>query len=522
MFMQLLKRITAVVVVAVLCCAMGACGSKKEKVVVDIEGLTDAQKAIVITAESYFLRGNRAQYDMGSLVKGVERRLVKRKYPEDYTSQNRGYTDCSGFVYDVYWHALGIEVSGGSAWTKTYADQKMYRVLRERPIADEFDKLSEEELETKRQEFANALQPGDIIVQRYQGDESGHAMLYVGNGMYIHSSGSSYDKENMVEKFEEEGTYLYDPIENFYNPEHRRYLFDKATYTILRPLEGFNGVIPETTLTRMGVMRGIMAEKLASHTYGQTVNVDEIVTFTFRLENNSNIKKTLTVTDTVPANTAYIEGAQTVNGDQLAWTVTVPAEGTAEVSYTVKVTGAAGNIIKGSGAVEGIAVECPAVTVGNTLTKSQQETLVGQIQVSKELRGAAWVNALYTAATGKAAFADGITEETLVNKVFVDWISEWTFDSEAELSGMIAPNLYGGSKVTELLAKGEQAAARTRMVEKEYLLVGDVILTNDALYVFIGDGLLNTLTAETVSLDVLERLLVKDYFAVLRPSLMNE
>ena len=519
--MKAAKCLVALLTVAALCIAMSACGAKTEKVVVDIDGLTEAQKAIAITTESYFLRGNRAQYDMNSLVKGLSRRLVKRKYPEDYTSQNRGYTDCSGFVYDVYWHALGVELASGSPWTKTYADQKLYRVLRERPIANKFSELSEDELEAKRLEFANALQPGDIIVQRYKGDESGHAMLYVGNGMYIHSSGSSYDKTNKVEKFEENGTYLYDPIENFYDPTHRRYLFDKATYTILRPLEGFNGVIPETTLTRMGVMRGIVAEKLASHTYGQTVNVGEEITFTFRFENASNVKKTLTVTDTVPENTTYVTGAQTVNGDQLAWTVTVPAEGTAEVSYTVKVTGAAGNTVKGNGAVEGIAVECPAITIGNTLTKDQQDTLAAQAKVSTDLRGTAWVNAMYTAATGKAAFADGITEETLTNTVFVDWISDLMLDREGELFSMVAPNLYGGNKVAELIATGDEAIARTRMVEKEYLIIGDVIVTDNALYVFVGDGLLNTLTAEIVSLDVLGSLLGNSHFAVLRPSLIN-
>ena len=324
-----------------------------------------------------------------------------------------------------------------------------------------------------------------------------------------------------MEKFEENGTYLYDPIENFYDPTHRRYLFDKATYTILRPLEGFNGEIPETTLTRMGVMRGIVAEKLASHTYGQTVNVGEEITFTFRFENASNVKKTLTVTDTVPENTTYVTGAQTVNGDQLAWTVTVPAEGTAEVSYTVKVTGAAGNTVKGTGAVEGIAVECPAITIGNTLTKAQQDTLAAQAKVSIDLRGTAWVNAMYTAATGKAAFADGITEETLTNTVFVDWISDLMLDREGELFSMVAPNLYGGNKVAELIATSDEAIARTRMVEKEYLIIGDVIVTDNALYVFVGDGLLNTLTAETVSLDVLGSLLGNSYFAVLRPSLIN-
>jgi predicted small lipoprotein YifL len=72
-------------------------------VVANTEGMTDLQKAIVVTAESYYLRGKYAQYDQYDLTKkssagieNVNRRLVGVKAPEDYTAQNYGYTDCSG------------------------------------------------------------------------------------------------------------------------------------------------------------------------------------------------------------------------------------------------------------------------------------------------------------------------------------------------------------------------------------------------------------------------------------------
>ena len=519
--MARIRRFIALIVALALGVAMCACAPKEEKVVVDTEGLTEVQKAIVLTAESFYLRGSRAQYDMGSLSSGLARRVVQQKAPEDYTSQNRGYTDCSGFAFDVYWQALGIEISSSTAWTKTLADQKLYRVLRERPISQKFDTLSEEELQAKQKEFADTLQPGDLIVQRYAGDESGHVMLYVGNGMFMHSSGNSYNAGEKKERFEENGTFLYDPIEQFYDPSHRRYLFDKATYTILRPLDGFSGEIPQATLTRMSTMRGIMAEKLSSHTKGQTVNPNDEITFTFHLENASNFKKTVTITDTVPANATYVAGAQTVEDDQLSWTVTVPAKGEADVSYTVKVTGAAGETVKGNGAVEGIAVECPAVTIGNTLSKTQQQALIEKAKQGSQLCGIARVNELYIAATGKAAFADDATEETIPGTVFSEWISDRLLDREGNLFPMVAPNLYGGKSVIELFPKGDEGNARTRAVETEYLIVGDIIFTDGEWYVFLGDSLLNTLTAESVSTDVMESFLGNQYFAVLRPSLMQ-
>ena len=109
----------------------------KQTALVNTEGMTDLQKAIVVTAESYYLRGNYAQYDMGTLVNPqqtdkVERRITGFKAPEDYTRQHTGYNDCSGFVYDVYKTALGMTISASTPWTKTYTTSS-YVILKETP-----------------------------------------------------------------------------------------------------------------------------------------------------------------------------------------------------------------------------------------------------------------------------------------------------------------------------------------------------------------------------------------------------
>ena len=85
----------------------------EQQVLINTEGMTDLQKAVVITAESYYLRGRYMQYSQGRRTPGV-------KTPEDYTSQYAGYTDCSAFVHDVYRFALGVDISGGSPLTENY------------------------------------------------------------------------------------------------------------------------------------------------------------------------------------------------------------------------------------------------------------------------------------------------------------------------------------------------------------------------------------------------------------------
>ena len=497
----------------------------KQTVVVNTEGMTDLQKAIVITAESYYLRGNYAQYDMGSLYSvsnnKLERRITGFNAPEDYTSQHTGYIDCSGFVCDVYKIALGMRISSGTPWTKTLASSN-YAVLKETPASSGFANMTTEELAAKEKAFTEMLQPGDVIVYRYAGKDAGHAMLYVGNGMMIHSSGNSYDQTNNKEIFEENGTFLYDPIaETLLKEGDRRYLFDKSVYVILRPLAAFKDEIPEATATRMEVMRGIMAEKISSHTYGHTVTPGQEISFTFRFKNHSNMVKTLTVTDTVPEYTTYVSGAQTVNGSTLCWTVSVPAGGSAEVNYTVKVNADApvGKTVRSTSTVCGIAVNCPEVQIGNTLTGEQQAAVTAafnELKGSKD--GVALMNAIYEKACGKTAFAEQ-TISAIWENLVVASTSSCVMNPKATYAPIAVPNLYGGRRVTEVNTGAPSTRMRTRMVTAELLIPGDVVMTQDQLYLYTTEGLWDLQAKEKAADNRLETLLTEDRFVVLRPSL---
>lgn len=363
--MKFLQKSLSLILLLSLILSLASCDSKPEapaepssaplpeqKVLIDTEGMTDLQKAVIITAESYYLRGKYAQYSQGKRACGI-------RAPEDYTEQAVGYTDCSAFVWDVYYFSLGIDMSNGSANTAYYCANPGYAVLYEEPLKDNFAAMSGKEQAAKLKEFRDTLQPGDVIVYRYADGNNGHAMLYVGNGMIIHSTGSD-------SKTEENGTVLYDSIlTTLLSPSSSRSILTKSVYVILRPLLGSNGEIPAHTRQRMELMRGIVAEKLCTHTLNQPVAPGETMTFTFRIRNRSNREKVLTVTDTVPENTTYVSGAQQVNGTQLSWTVTVPAGGSTEVSYCVQVDPSApvGQYIFSNSEVSGIAVNCTVVQI---------------------------------------------------------------------------------------------------------------------------------------------------------------
>ena len=497
----------------------------QQTAVVNTEGMTDLQKAIVITAESYYLRGNYAQYDMGTLYSGskgkIERRITGFNAPEDYTRQHTGYIDCSGFVCDVYKIALGMRISSGTPWTKTLSTSS-YAVLKETPYDSGFTKMTAEQLAAKAQKFTETLQPGDVIVYRYADKDGGHAMLYVGNGMMIHSRGNSYSQTNNKENYEENGTFLYDPIADTLLKEgDRRYLFDKAVYVILRPLAAFKDEIPEATAARMEIMRGIMAEKISSHTYGQNVAPGQEISFTFFFKNHSNMTKTLTVTDTVPEYTTYVSGAQKVDGSTLTWSVSVPAGGSAEVSYTVKVNtdAPAGKTVKSSSTVCGINVNCPEVAIGNTLTQEQQAavaTAFTQLKGSKD--GIALVNAIYEQACGKTVFAEQ-TVSAIWEKIALASASDSIINPNAPYAAILAPNLYGGKQIAAPKTGAPSVRMRTRMVTAELLFPGDVVMAGEALYLYTTEGLWDLQTKEKSADNRLETLIAEDRFVVLRPSL---
>ena len=502
----------------------------EQTVVVNTDGMTDLQKAVCITAESYYLRDKRAQYDQynltkksGSDVLNVTRRLTGVKAPEDYTSQNYGYTDCSGFVYDVYNFALDMPITNGNRNTKAFCEGSIHTILCEYPERD-FGQLTAEELAVKKKEFTDTLQPGDIIVYRKPGNSAGHAMLYVGNGMMIHSTGSTYDFTNAKDKVEKDGTYKYESISTTLLEEsHTRYLFKQYVYIIMRPLNKFESEIPSDTQSRMNLMRGVIAEKLSSHSYGETASPGDIITYTFKIQNASNIEKVLTVTDTLSQYTGYVSGADKANGNTLSWTVTIPAGESKEIVYTVKVNDDAplGEYIVSNSDISGVAVNCQRFKIAKTLSADQQTAIAEKFaELSDELSGIALVNAIYEQVLGKTVF----TQQT-IDEIWADLVTTYTDDyvlnPDGALYDMIAPCLYGGRNMCELDTSTLMVQERTRLLTSGLMIPGDIVIADAALYVYTGEYLIKVSAAKLMNYapSQVQTMLANKRFVVLRPSM---
>ena len=532
----------------------------------DIEGLSEAQRALVATAKAYLLRGYRLQYDSTRLPntyittsdRGEYRWQIGQYNPEDYTTQNWGYIHCAGFTYDVYRTALGVDLGNLFLTKHLIAHFEGGGEVNEKYpyYYNPSVKITEEEKRAIENDFISSLEVGDMILVRRSND-TGHVMLYIGNDTVIHSTGSDYQYDSSSETYEP--TIRYMNIRSYlFDSDSSNYLFDMDGHmehlAVIRPLSEYNieqTPIPENTKNRVNNLGMILSEKLSSHPDGQTVNVGDNVTFTFKIRNFSNEERTLSVVENIGANCTLVmaEGAE-VSGTKLTWSVTVAPRSTVSVSYTVKATGEEGSYIySDSATIGGVLHTCPKVYIKGTLTNSEASAIKRAAEKFKNSNpdgygGIALVNAIYKEAGLDLPFTNANGESLTLSEVgasiFADAFagtdkkSVWTLNTSGEYHGMLVGGLYGGRRMftTQGYTPTEKICSdRARLVREQSLDIGDIIVVkfsdSTALYMYVGTDKLLNLSSSTIkedSYDIDDRLArliaVGNYFAVLRPSQM--
>lgn len=543
-----MKQILSAVLAAVLLLScLAGCSNVPEEQIPDEPTYesrfgSPEQDAIVYTALAYLARGSRIQYDDTRFSQTANPAIYRwqcgKKSPEDYTSQFTGYLNCAAFTYEVYTEALNYDI-GAYTTSKLVKKVTEERIYTYEPSGDE---TTEEKAEVEAA-FRSNLAVGDIIVARYR-DGGGHAMLYVGTEVLsaydgefdvIHSTGGNYNYEEQAEKFEENGTIQLLSTDSLFEPDAHRYVFTElSNLSIVRPLNTYEGGVPDKTLTRMTNMEGILAEKLSSHTSGMTVNPGDTMTFTFSITNYGDAEKAVQIKDTVPSNTTYVSGADAVDGNSLTWTVSVPAGSTASVSYEVKVNENApyGDVVYSEDStVCGIAVRCPKVYIECTLSEQEQLAIRSAAEdlLSSSDRGVALADAIYTRAIGKTT---GLPEkfEELINGLFIqDGIVQYKLNDTGDLLNAIVPGTFGGYFVSSRVFVENTHRLediRTSQPCAQDLIPGDIIVAvnsgetaNQELYLVLDDTLLDLMTGENLeSQPLLDKLLGYNRFAILRPS----
>ena len=499
--------------------------------------LTPAQAAVIGTAEAYLLRGDRVQYDDGHISPKSEYRWqVGIKAPEEATTDEYSYTNCAAFTHDVYLYSLDYDI-------EVYKTADLIKV--DDSIRPFYYKITGEETEEEeaalQAKFFETLQPADIIVTRRSGN--GHAMLYVGNGNIIHSSGSTYNYDNNKETYEP--SIRQQLVIDLFTAVASNPIFGgKVTeFAIVRPLNKWNGEVPENTVNRITTMKGIMAEKLSSHKQNMSVNPGEEIEYSFFMYNSNDNDVTLEIKDTAPENTTYVAGADKVDGENLSWTVTIPAGKDATVKYTVKVDEDPAlidnaTIYSDKATIGGVKFVTPVVYVKKSLTKEEQAKITESANklMASEMSAFDKANAIYKDAgiseqilpgTGFMDIADGVFYDKPFDGDRTRYYPHGCFDLKREgiYSEMVVNSLYGGRG-----AWTTPTGERTRLLREEYLMTGDIVLWRTAdkeyLYMYTNDGLLHLNTGEYIAdaKTCLEKMLGQYpdtydiYFVVIRPS----
>jgi len=509
----------------------------------DMGNLSEEETALLRTAEAYFFRGYRCQYDDSRFTRvggGEFRWQIGAIAPEDYTRDRWGYINCAAFMYEIYRNALGMDL--GALYT-TYNLMEHYSRLgftKGEPMYPFYYEPNPESDEGERArieaEFFATLRVGDLAVIR-RNNGNGHVLMYVGCGRFIHSSGSSYSYADSRETHEPTVLYI-NGKDYLFNPDAKNYVFSKTGFItqlgIVRPLDLFSGEIPENTRNRVKFMHGIFAEKLSSVKGGHTVRVGDKITYTFRVENLSREVRRVDICDRVAHNTEYVCGELKLNGDKLSASLEIPPSGTASVSYTVRVL--LGEKICDTGAtVSGVRHGVGEIFVKNTLTDVEMKKLaeVAESFVGAKIQspsGISLVNLIYEKAGLGVPFectnTMEIEKELFIKEEF------YVFRDGGAYSDMIAPGMYGGRNLqteNRYSAESKKSTDRVRLPRRHDLLPGDVLflrrLNDTEIYLYTGGERLLSLTDgalwDTVPLkERLEGLLAAhNYFVFFRPSM---
>lgn len=504
------------------------------------DGLSEAQIALLATAEAYFMRGFRCQYDDSRFTRvggGEFRWQIGLREPEDYTTDRWGYINCAAFTYELYRVALGFDL--GSLYTtfnlmseyskNGFVENKpMYPFFyAPNPNADEVEKKKIEE------SFFAKLEVGDLVVVR-RSTGTGHVMMYIGGGRLAHSSGASYKYDDSYETHEPTVMVL-KVWEYLFESTAPNYIFKDDGYItqlgIVRPLDKFSGEIPENTRNRVKNMRGIFAEKLSSvKGYASVCEGDEI-TYTFKVKNLGKEVREVSISDSLPHGTAYSSGELDFDGERLFATLSLAPRAEAQISYTVRVTdGEIGKIRDTGATVCGVKHSTGDIIVRNSLSDGEKAAISASAaslvsDESASVFGFGLANAIYSGAGVKAPF-DSVNPADIERELFV--VEEFfVLREESKYVAMIPDGLFGGRALqTQNLysATCKKSSARVRLLREHDLLAGDMIIVKNTgdveLYLYTGDAIFNLTEkkeCEKPYKGFLESLIAaRHYFVVLR------
>jgi len=350
-------------------------------------------KAVVETALAYWRRGEVQQYDSIPLINATTRpgdlgirRATDHVSPEDATFDSVSYFVCSTFAYNVYYEAIGYKLCGNERGCSCRNQMK----ITDGSVVYHWKENSGETIEEAVSTTRSLLRPGDILTSM---KATGHCMVYLGDCFedgveYIcHSWGGKYNMSTHKETHEKNGTIFLQPVDqlcfrkgtsDWYkrNKTPRWSMYDMQEIIIIRPLRiATEENYPLTPNARARLSYpGLNITRTAEPGAYRSVAKGETITYRIHIDNKSlKDYSEISVKEIIPSGTSLLfadNAAQQEN--TLQWSVSIPANSAAELTYTVKVSeDAPDKIIAEGGSVAGIRSNRIVTLVSPRLSETQ-------------------------------------------------------------------------------------------------------------------------------------------------------
>lgn len=511
--------------------------------------LEERQQAVIETAYSYYLKGKQIQYDGGSLTRanvkefGFDVAGTRASYevsPEEATSQETLFFVCSSFVYNVYKEAIDYTLCDDP---RDCITQNMIEITGD-IVVDSSDVTTDMDVEAQKAKIRSLIEPGDIIVYWSDTKKAGHAMLYIGDDVILHSAGLHYDWTNKKEKIEPNGTVELTTLTKRFNYMLNTTYSDR--YKILRPLkvtDDSTNPITENAKKRMQYKR-LYIEKVANVTEQQGIDINQELTFTITVRNDSKEAYTVNYQDKIPDNTTYIDNSlvgATINGNSIEGSISLNPSEEKKISYRVRVNNDPNlygkKIISNSTYVAGIKAKVLEIPIDPNLNTTQIDLLRSSYNQYKNKASSIYelINVIYSDSLG--INLDINSAEEVFNSIFDSSISSYkrkifyrkknidNLSSKEQLLNKInVSNMYAG-----IVTVVEYNSDVVKEIRPDYLLDGDIILSSDGnkdnVYLFLDKKLITIEDGQLVEISdddsingILQSLIGEHIYTVLRPS----
>ena len=330
--------------------------------------------ALMTVVKAYLERGKNLQYDQRSMDRVIQLtpRRMKQLPPEAATEQFTLFLDCSSYMNSLIRETFDYDLPSELTWNMI--DLVENRIFFREFVPDE----AVENVNAALSEMRKLIEVGDIITftRNNGGGRSGHTVMYIGEDNYTHLSTrgrpNSYDYVEKKSREYETGVFV-DSLTELLEKKIPYTGGGLSRISLARPLDVV-GEPTKNTIARCTSAKGLVTEVTASHHYGKTAKIGEVVEYTVTVKStcaDMNVKVKL---EAPYGTTLLCEGIKSENIKLLE---------AKSFSFSVRVDSVnAYHVDAPCVNVNGLDVFAHKVPIGNMLTDTEAATLNAKVKAA--------------------------------------------------------------------------------------------------------------------------------------------